>query len=435
MKIKVLHKSYDEVMALSKPKHKKPHKPLFLLSLLIYLLSLIETRRCGFTFEKNGMERLKKGEPFLILMNHSAFLDLQIVSRIFFPRRYTIVTTSDAFVGKRWLMRMIGCIATQKFVTDLTLLRDIRYSLEVLRCPVLMYPEASYSFDGRSTTLPDTLGSFLKMMKVPVVTVMTEGVFSRDPLYNGLQLRKVKPSARVTYLLSPEEIAEKTPEQLNALLRKTFDFDGFAWQRENKVKIAESFRADGLNRILFRCCMCGGEGNMQGKGTQLTCLQCGRKWELTEYGELRAAEGETRFSHVPDWYQWQAQEIQREIAEGSYLLDCEVDIGMMVDYRAIYMVGSGRLRHDAEGFLLFGCDGKCRYRQKPQASYGLYADYFWYEIADVICIGDRNVLYYCFPKGCGDVVARTRIAAEAMFRMFKSRRRPPLTAQQMTEGE
>ncbi len=421
MKTKVKVKTYEEVMALPRPEHKKPRKPLFILSLLIYVVSFFETLFAGLTVKKIGMEKCKKGEPFLILMNHSAFLDLKIVSRIFFPRRYTIVTSSDGLIGKRWLMRMVGCISTQKFVSDLTLIKDIRYSLETLKCPVLMYPEASYSFDGRKTTLPDTLGAFLKMMKVPVVTVMTEGVFSRDPLYNGLQLRRVKPHATVRYLLSPEEIEEKTKEELNAILNDAFDFDGFAWQREHGVRIKEPFRADFLNRILFRCAHCGKEGDMEGKGIHLTCHACGKQWELTEHGALRALAGETEFDHIPDWYAWQGREIAGEIARGEYLLDCDVDIYMQVDFKAVYKVGAGRLVHDGGGFSLTGCEGKLQYTQKPQACYGLFSDFYWYEIGDLICIGDKRALYYCFPQGVGDVVAKARIAAEAMYQMTRKR--------------
>ena len=89
------------------------------------------------------------------------------------------------------------------------------------------------------------------------------------------------------------------------------------------------------------------------------------------------------------------------------------------------MVGEGHLVHDRSGFTLTGCDGRLNYTQKPQSCYGLYADYYWYEIADMICIGNNDVLYYCFPKGKEDVVAKTRLAQEEMYKMYKNRRRRP----------
>ena len=142
---------------------------------------------------------------------------------------------------------------------------------------------------------------------------------------------------------------------------------------------------------------------------------------MDKYGSLRAGEGETEFPHFPDWYNWEREQVRQSILDGSYRLDVDVDIGVMVDFRAIYMVGEGHLTHDANGFTLTGCEGELTYTQSPKASYGLYSDYFWYEIGDVICIGDRKCLYYCFPKGAGDVVAKTRQAAEEMYKICRGR--------------
>ena len=93
---------------------------------------------------------------------------------------------------------------------------------------------------------------------------------------------------------------------------------------------------------------------MVGKGTTLTCGHCGKTWTLTPLGELEALEGETEFSHIPDWYQWERDQVRREIEEGSYSLDVDVDIAILVDFKAIYKVGSGHLSHDRSGFRLTG---------------------------------------------------------------------------------
>ena len=421
MKIKTVKKSYDEVMALPKPEHKKPMKPWLLLSSVIRILAIPDMLATKFKYTFPDKDKLPKG-PCLILMNHSSFIDLKIVSRIFYPKPYCIVCTSDGFIGKNWLMRRLGCIPTQKFVTDLSLIKDIKYALDKKKVSVLMYPEASYSFDGCATPLPEKMGGLLKLLKVPVVMITTKGAFSRDPLYNGLQLRKVKVSADVKYLLSPEEINEKSVEELDAVLKNAFTFDGFKWQYENNVKITEKFRADGLERILYKCCECGKEGCMVGKGTELTCLECGKRFYMNELGRLESTEGETRFPHIPDWYAWERECVREEIENGKYLLDTDVTIGMMVDHKAIYMIGDGHLVHNENGFVLDGCDGKLHYEQKPLSSYGLYSDYFWYEIGDMICIGNKDALYYCFPKADG-VVAKTRIAAEELFKIKSAQMR------------
>lgn len=203
--------TYEEALALPQTAHKKPLRQYFVFRLLLLLVSLWDLWRTRFTYRLIGIEKLGKNEPCLILMNHSSFIDLKVAARLLCTRPFHIICTLDGFVGKSRLMRMIGCIPTRKFMTDVTLVRDMVYATKTLKSSILMFPEASYSFDGTQTPLPDSLGKCLKILKVPVVMIRTEGAFSRDPLYNNLQLRKVRVSAEVEYLLSPKEIEEKTP--------------------------------------------------------------------------------------------------------------------------------------------------------------------------------------------------------------------------------
>ena len=107
------------------------------------------------------------------------------------------------------------------------------------------------------------------------------------------------------------------------------------------------------------------------------------------------------------------------LLDGSYRLETDVTIGMMVDHKALYMVGDGHLTHTEEGFVLDGCEGKLHYEQSPLSSHSLNVDYHWYEIGDVISIGNKDALYYCFPQD-GASVTRTRIAAELIYEMKKT---------------
>ena len=421
MKIPTKKMDYDKVMALPRPKHRKPLKPLFLLQSVIRVGSIPSLWKTRFTYEKHRMELLDPKEPMLILMNHSSFTDMKVASAIFYPKKYSIVASVDSFVGMEWLMRLIGCIPTRKFLNDMTLIKDMEYMLKEKKTSVLMYPEAGYSFDGTTTQLPRKLGVLMKKLGVPVVTVITQGAFARDPLYNGLQLRKVKVRADVTCLFTAQEIKEKTVAELDAGLDEAFGFDQFRYQQENNIVIDAPFRADGLNRILFRCPHCDTEGKTEGKGIYWTCHNCGKQYELTETGFMKATDGDTRFDHIPDWYRWQRQQIRQELESGSYRLERDVEIGVLVDYKAVYMVGDGKLVHTPEGFHLTGCDGKLDYTQSPLSGHSINADYLWYEIGDTDCLGNQDVLYFCFPKG-GDCVARIRMAVEELYKMKKKRR-------------
>ena len=421
MRIKIKDVPYSYIENINQPKRKKPLKPFWLLGAVIRLISIPDLFATRFKFTKVDMEKAGKG-PYLILMNHSSFLDLKIAYRIFFPKSFATVCTTDALVGKKWLMRLLGCIPTNKFVTDISLISDMLYSVKKNNTSVLMFPEAGYSFDGRATEIPKRLGVLIKKMNVPLITVITDGAFLRDPLYNGLQLRKVKVTAEVKCLLSREEIAALDPDEISRLIEDTFQFDAFKNQLASKTEIKEAFRADGLERILYKCPNCQSEEHMKGNGIRLTCNNCQKVWEMDTFGRLHATKGDTEFSHIPDWYDWERAAVKKEIEEEKYLLDAKVKIGVLADSKALYMIGEGRLIHTKEGFTLTGCDGKLNYTQGPKAAYTLNADFFWYEIGDVICIGDKKKLYYCFPQDNTNV-AKARLATEEIYNDYSLSKR------------
>ena len=426
MKISVKQMDYDKVMALPRPQHKNPRKPNFFWRTLIRTLTVFGMAGTKFQYETERMELIGKDEPCLILMNHTCFQDMEVAYKILYPRPLNIVCSTDGFVGffglMEWLMRTIGCIPTQKFVSDLRLVQDMDYCFKTLKSSVLMYPEACYSFDGTATTLHRKMGVLLKKFDVPVIMIETFGAFGRNPLYNELQIRRHVPiTAKARVLYTREEIHEKSVKELSEGVEAAFGYDHFKWQKEQGLEITEPFRADGLHRILYKCVHCGTEGKMEGRGTCITCGSCGKRYELTPLGELKATEGQTEISHIPDYYRWEREQVRQDILNCRYKLDADVDICMLVDYKSIYKVGRGHLTHDNSGFTLTGCDGRLNYKQPPQASFGLYADYYWYEIGDIICIGDTETHYFCFPK-CGEPVAKIRLAVEEMYKLYKARK-------------
>ena len=422
MKIATKKMSYEEVLKLPRLQHKNPLKPQLWLATIVHIVCASTLRKIKFSYTTERME-LVGDQPCLILMNHSSFTDMKLAYGIFYPKKLGIVTSVDAMTGILGkLMRLLGCTPTHKYITDLTLFKDMEYMLKTNKSSVLMYPEAGYSFDGCATALPRKMGVLLKRLGVPVVTVITEGAFHRDPLYNMLQIRDVKVGAHVKCIATAEEVKAKSVDELDALIAEAFSFDNFAWQRDNKVSIDEPFRADGLHRILYKCPHCGAENQMEGKGIHLTCHACNTQWTMDEYGQLSAKDADPVYPHIPDWYRWQRDCVRKELEEGTYLLDTDVDIAVQVNLDGVCMIGEGHLPHDLNGFRLTGGDGKLDYSQSPVHSHTLYSDYYWYEIGDVIGIGDNEFSYFCFPKK-NVSVTKARLATEELYKMKKQRNR------------
>ena len=64
-------------------------------------------------------------------------------------------------------------------------------------------------------------------------------------------------------------------------------------------------------------------------------------------------------------------------------------------------------------------DGVISYTQFPLFSYSVNADFYWYETADFVCLGDKKRLYYCLLPDDKNVAAKTRYAAEELYKMKK----------------
>ena len=423
MKIKIIDKSYGEVMAEKREKHKKPIKPNVFFRTLMRLVSIPDLKKTHFKVKKVGMDRLSKKENAFYLMNHSSFIDLEIVARLLYPKPFNIITTTDAFVGKCYLLRHIGCIPSKKFVHDPTLVRDIIYTAKKLKSNVILFPEVGYSFDGTATTIPETVAKLAKMLKIPLVMITTHGAFSRDPLYNNLQVRKVDVDAEMEYLYSPKELECATEEEINKTINEKFSFDNFRWQKENGVKISEATRADYLERVLYKCPVCKAEGLMRGRGCELVCAACGKKHTLSEYGELTSEDGTPAFQYVSDWYRWERECVKEELVSGTYSFCEEVEILMATDLKRVYRVGEGTLAHTSEGIRLTGCDGEISYIHKPLSSYSICVDFNWYEIGDMVGIGNHEAFYYCFPKNKSAPVAKVRLAAEELYKLLSEGKR------------
>ncbi len=421
MKIKYTKTDYNSLMALAeenKKPHRKPIRPNIFWRTLMKLVALPDLTATKFKCERVGMDKIAKGEPAFYLMNHSSFIDLEIAATVLYPKPFNIVATTDGFVGKDWLMHKIGCIPARKFVSDPGLVKDMLYASRKLNNNILMYPEVGYSFDGTATTIPDTIGRCVKMLGMPLVMIRTYGAFTRDPLYNYLQRRKVRVSARMECLLSKEEVAERSAEEITEIVFKEFSFDNFRWQKENGVRVDEDFRADGLERVCYKCSECGTEGKMLGKGVHLVCEACGRKHILTELGELVCTTDEkTVFPYVPEWYSWERECVKRELESGEYSIEFPVEIFAAIDTKRLYNIGSGYIKHNSEGFHLTSDDGQLDYRQKPTAQYSINADLNWYELGDIVSVGDLKCLFYCLPKVEGISVAKMRLAAEEAYKM------------------
>ena len=341
-----------------------------------------------------------------------------------YPYPVSNVVSIDGYVIKFFLLEWIGAIATRKFTTDIHLVKSIRKVLQ--RGDILaMYPEARYTPCGTRAFLPDSLGKLIKMNKVPVVAVVHRGNHLYAPFWNFRRKRKVPMHTTLKQILTPEEIASLSVAEINAILRQELTYDEYRYQKENGIRIREPFRAEGLHKVLYQCPHCGEEFQMGSKGAELFCKACGKRWVWEETGELRALDGETEFPHIPDWFDWERQQVRQQVRSGSYSYSDEVQVWSLPRVWRYLPLGKAKLTHDPEqGFLLEGHYRGQTYliHRQPEQTNSLHVEYDFGPLGkrDFIDISTENDSFYCRPTQ-ENIITKLAFATEEIYLLSREK--------------
>ena len=414
-----------EVNYRNKKRYKTARYPLhqgFFWTWLIWLLSKIALLGKEYKVEKINMEGLKP--PYMLLSNHMHFIDFELAAMGTYPYPVSNVVSIDGYVIKFFLLEWIGAIATRKFTTDIHLVKSIRKVLQ--RGDILaMYPEARYTPCGTRAFLPDSLGKLIKMNKAPVVAVVHRGNHLYAPFWNFRRKRKVPMHTTLKQILTPEEIASLSVAEINAILRQELTYDEYRYQKENGIRIREPFRAEGLHKVLYQCPHCGEEFQMGSKGAELFCKACGKRWVWEETGELRALDGETEFPHIPDWFDWERQQVRQQVRSGSYSYSDEVQVWSLPRVWRYLPLGKAKLTHDPEqGFLLEGHYRGQTYliHRQPEQTNSLHVEYDFGPLGkrDFIDISTENDSFYCRPTQ-ENIITKLAFATEEIYLLSREK--------------
>ncbi|MBQ3107484.1 MAG: hypothetical protein IJC68_02595, partial [Firmicutes bacterium] len=368
--------------------------------------------------EKINMEGLKP--PYIMLSNHMYFIDFMLAALGTFPHRVNNVVTIDGYYRRPWLMELIGAIGTRKFTRDLHLVKSINKVLQ--RGDILsMYPEARYSPCGTNSYLPESLGKLIRMNKVPVVAVVHHGNHLNSPFWNFRKKRKSVHWTTMTQILTAEQVKSMTVDEINAAVKEALTYDDYKYQKEHGIRITEPYRAEGLHKVLYQCPHCKTESKMASKGTEIFCTECGKRWNLNEDGTLTALSGETEFSHVPDWFEWERTQVREQVQNGTYSFSDEVEVYSLPRCWKFEELGKAKLTHDpVNGFVLDGHYNGADYhiQRIPLQTNSLHIeyDYCYIKPFDCVDISTENDSFYCYPTK-ENVVTKLAFATEEIYQM------------------
>jgi hypothetical protein len=245
--------------------------------------------------------------------------------------------------------------------------------------------------------------------------------------YWNLHNRKIKRiEAELKCLMNQEEITNLPLEEVNNRIQNAFVYDEYKWQKEKGIEVKYKGRAEGLHKVLYQCPHCHAEYEMDSKDNILFCKKCGKKWEYSTLGELKALEGETEFSHIPDWYEWERENVRKEVESGKYYFESEVHVDALPNADKFIHLGKGKLIHDMNGFHLEG------YYKENNEHYSLdipalhtYSVHIEYEYlgkyGDCVDLNTLNDTLYVYPECEKFAVTKISLATEELYKFLNKK--------------
>ena len=286
----------------------------------------------------------KPEKPSIILCNHGSFIDFIYAAALIRKYKPNFIVARLYFYHKYlgWLLRTLGAFPKSMFAMDL---ENAKNCLTVLREKnhLAMMPEARLSTTGRFEDIQPSTYAFIKKAGVSVYTIKIHGDYFADPKWGKGFRRGSLVEAELDILYTAEQIKNISLEELQQGIEQRLTYHEFEWLAQRpKVHYRSSRMAEGLENILTTCPVCGKKHTITTKGDKVFCEHCGY---LTSVDDRYGFTGDFRFQNFAQWYDWQKDLLEQEIAENpDYVLSSKVEL---------------RLPSDGKGLTRYGGEGVC----------------------------------------------------------------------------
>ena len=284
------------------PSFKVPKRPAGWLYLPLAWLSRLACRVI-FGLKITGRERIPKEGPLLVLCAHQGMIDFLMVIAALGGRRVQFVATERQFRNPKlhWAFRRLGMIPKVQFHTDPRCTMGI---LRTLRAggTVGIFPAGQTSLCGVPTQMDPVIARLVKRAGVPVCTVALHGgflTFSRfAPWFS-----RGRTEADLALTFTPGQLEALSEEEIFRTLQVRLDFDDYAWQQRTGARFAGRRRAEGYQKVLFRCPACQREGTIRSRGNRVNCAACGAAGQVGDDMRIAPLEGKSPLPQtLKEWF-------------------------------------------------------------------------------------------------------------------------------------
>ena len=253
------------------------------------------------------IEKFKEQEnrPYLILLNHQTAFDQFFVGMAFKGAVYYLATEDIFSMGfaSSLIKYLVNPIPIKKQTTDV---KAIKTCIRVARegGTIAIAPEGNRTYSGRTEYMSPSIAPLARRMGMPIALFRIEGGYGVHPRWSDV-VRKGKMRAYVSRVISPEEYATLTDDELFAIIEKELYID----EAVADVEFYHKKNAEYLERAVYYCPFCG-VSTFESNGDVITCKKCDRQIKYLPTKELEGVGFEFPHQFVAGWYDAQAEFIK-----------------------------------------------------------------------------------------------------------------------------
>jgi hypothetical protein len=252
--------------------------------------------------------------PYLVVANHSCWLDYIISSISMFPVRMNFVGAYNFFRNPllKYVFTLMGVIPKHQFTSDINSIKSMKYCVEAGQV-VALYPNGCLSNDGRPGGFAlFGVAKLVKFLNVPVVAVKTDGGYLTRPRWSQ-KSRYGRLETTVKPILSVGEIKALSLQEIYQRVISAIDFDDYSWQRQRMISFRSKEPAVGVEYVLYKCPRCLSEFTLRSTGDRLFCQSCGNAVRMNRYLLFEPETAETvYFDGIDRWYDFQREQLDSE---------------------------------------------------------------------------------------------------------------------------
>jgi len=329
----------------------KIRKPNAVMYFVVYIF-IYPVLKLLFRLKVDRKGYIPPNEPFIVVSNHSSFVDFLIVMLSLYPRRVNAVTAQKFFLYKplNKLLPMMGCIPKNLFDPDVRSIIGIKSVLK-RGDRVLLFPEGRCACDGEFAGMHKSTGKLIKKLGVPVISTSIDGAYKCMPFWReGLRTGRVR--ITISNLFMSDELEALSIDEINNAIDRRLGRDDELPPQKPYRTFGKKRLAEGLHYILYWCPRCEQEFTTETKGCIIRCTACDNSAELDREMKLNPTHGSNIPETIHEWYKEQARYESRKLHEDMEPVSVRVDVRLPSDTPGggMQKYGTGTISLDPKGW-------------------------------------------------------------------------------------